>query len=206
MLKKNTLLLLTFLSLTFAMPASGDDLTDARTYVETNIARSYALLTQPELSEKQRYTHALALLEEHLSFPAIGRLSVGHHWRDMSSEQQSEYLGLFERWIKTSIAQRMISLKTPTSSNISITGERQNKKTLIISTKVTTDGENILLVWHLRKLKSGMKIIDLDIEGISMVQTQRAEFSAIIAAKGVSGFLETLKAMLENIEKWNPNA
>ncbi|NQV56609.1 MAG: ABC transporter substrate-binding protein, partial [Rhodospirillales bacterium] len=41
--------------------------------------------------------------------------------------------------------------------------------------------------------KSGHKILDVMVAGVSMVVTQRSEFRSVISKQGVTGLIETLR-------------
>ena len=55
-------------------------------------------------------------------------------------------------------------------------------------------GPEVVLVWRLRKVDEGYKILDISVEGISMALTLREEYSSVIRQKGGVG---PLVAMLQ---------
>ena len=193
------ILLLSFFSINFA---HSDELSDAKKYIENNVNESFKALSTPNLTDAQRYRRAITLLEEHLSFPAIARLSIGHHWRNMSELQRTNYEKLFENWVKKSTAKRIAALDHTKQGKIKVIDAKQNKKNFIVTTEASLGDATVNLGWNIRKLKHGLKVIDLNIEGVSMVQTQRAEFNALIEREGsIEAFLDVLRTMLANIEK-----
>jgi phospholipid transport system substrate-binding protein len=48
--------------------------------------------------------------------------------------------------------------------------------------------------WRVRERDAGPKIIDVEIEGVSMAISQRSEFSSVVDQRGVDGLI----AMLED--------
>ena len=56
------------------------------------------------------------------------------------------------------------------------------------------DGPPIKAVWRLRPGTTGAKVIDIAIEGISLMVTKRAEFATVIAQVGIDGLIESLLA------------
>src|SRR3954451_6751628 len=48
--------------------------------------------------------------------------------------------------------------------------------------------------WRVREGADGPRIIDVVIEGVSMVVTHRSEFQAIVQRQGIAGLIETLRA------------
>ena len=49
--------------------------------------------------------------------------------------------------------------------------------------------------YALRKL--GAPVVDINVEGISMLHTHRIEFASVINRKGMDGFLDELRAQVE---------
>jgi ABC-type transporter MlaC component len=50
--------------------------------------------------------------------------------------------------------------------------------------------------WRVRKFKGGYKVVDVVIEGVSMLSTQRAEFSAVLRKFGPGGLIDALQTRL----------
>ena len=50
--------------------------------------------------------------------------------------------------------------------------------------------------WRVRKFKSGYKVVDVVIEGVSMLSTQRAEFTAVLRKFGPDGLIDALQMRL----------
>ena len=55
------------------------------------------------------------------------------------------------------------------------------------------DGPPLAADWRVRKIEEEFKVIDLKIEGISMVITQRDEFMAKIASSGLDELIADLR-------------
>ena len=53
--------------------------------------------------------------------------------------------------------------------------------------------------WRVRpQADGGFKILDVKVEGISMVRTQRDDFTARVNADGVEGLVSYMKDIIEN--------
>ncbi len=199
-MKKLPLIIAILLTMLWGSFAMADDLADAKALIQNNVIESYQNLSAPDIDNETRKIIAVDLLEKYISFPAVARLSVGNYWRQMNPAQQKEYEALFQDWLKFSLTTRLLSLDFSEPTQLVISNAYQTKRTSVVATQVTTGDSTIVIQWHLRKFKDGIKIIDLVIEDISLVQAQRAEFSAVIAIKGIAGFLDTLKAMTSQIK------
>ncbi len=53
--------------------------------------------------------------------------------------------------------------------------------------------------WRIRTGPAGPKVIDVYVEGISMLNTQRQEFAAVIDQRGIEGLMDEMRARLVQI-------
>ena len=66
---------------------------------------------------------------------------------------------------------------------------------ILVQSRVLPSGSQPLRVdWRLRERPDGPVVIDLIIEGISLLVTQRSEFAAVLERNGVDGLLTELNA------------
>ena len=68
-------------------------------------------------------------------------------------------------------------------------------KDVVVSTRIERpSGPPITAEWRVRVTDGRLRIIDVSIEGVSMVVTQRSEFASVIQRNGVEGLIEVLRA------------
>ncbi len=51
--------------------------------------------------------------------------------------------------------------------------------------------------YRVRIIEGGYRVVDINVEGISMLHTHRIEFASVINRKGMDGFLEELRAQVK---------
>ncbi len=84
-----------------------------------------------------------------------------------------------------------------TGEQLVIVSERplKNKKDVYVNTRIDRpSGPPIKLSWRVRTANSRTRIIDIVVEGISLVVTYRDQFSAVVRRNGMEGLLEVLRA------------
>ncbi len=165
---------------------------DAQDFIRTVGQQAINSLTGKELLDEQRQDRFRAILKRTFEVPLIARFTLGRSWRRTSEKQRKEYVGLFEDFIVLAYAKRFqhFNGQTFTVGEVRKINERD---TLVQSELTMKDGRKIAVHWRVRG-KSDFKIIDVIIEGVSMVITQRDEFSAIIGRNG--GKVEALLSAL----------
>jgi phospholipid transport system substrate-binding protein len=154
-------------------------------------------LTSKELTDDQRRDRFRVILNQSFGLPLIARYTLGRYWRKASAEQRKEYTGLFEEYIVRTYTALFRNYNGQTLSVGKVT--EINKSDVAVKSELAqNDGEKIVVYWRVRG-KSDLKIIDVNVEGVSLVITQRDEFSSIIKRNGgtVEGLLTALRKKMK---------
>ena len=129
----------------------------------------------------------------------LGRLALGRHWRSLDPADRSEYRRLFSEVVIGDLAGRLGSLlyelDGPLDQHFAITNSAvSGKKDVLVRSKViAVDGRPLAVDWRLRDLENGLAIIDLVVEGISLLVSQRSEFASVIERSQIDGLIEALR-------------
>ena len=51
------------------------------------------------------------------------------------------------------------------------------------------------IVWRVRDLGKGLKVIDMQVEGVSLLRTKRNDFKMVLDSQGIDGLIMTLESM-----------
>lgn len=149
---------------------------------------------QQDEAQLQRLT---GLLEEAINLDITGRLILAKNWRSASDEQREAYLDLFGPYALDNLASKIRSSSTeiPLQNFEIIKGEPVGKNDVLVSTDLFWPGyPPYRLDWRLRGRDDGsIQAIDVVVEGVSMVVTQRAEFASVIERRGFDGLLDRMR-------------
>jgi len=121
----------------------------------------------------------------------MARFAAGRYWRAMSEAQQADYTGLFRRHFIAIVAKRFAGYSGET---ITLLGERAMEDGDVAIAAEITRRENTAIPVGLRLRAEGdtFRILDVAIEGQSMLVAKRAEFASVIGSQGIDGFLKVL--------------
>ena len=181
-----------FSPLTTKAEASGFH-TGAGTFVKTLADDAITNLTGNALTDTQRQEKLRSILRSYFDVSSIGKWVLGRHWRKANAAERTEYLGLFEDLIVNTYALRF---KSYSNEKIKLTGTASRGQTAVVKSVIQREGQQPVRVdWRVTYPDGQYKIFDVVIEGVSMIQTQRSEFSSVIRRNGgnVSGLIATLK-------------
>jgi phospholipid transport system substrate-binding protein len=152
-----------------------------------------AILRDQGLNNQQKFERLVTLLEGPIDLGLIARLILGRHWRSASEAQRTEYLQLFRAFALDNLASR---LHVYDGQDFEIVGAQAvDERDAVVATRVTGGGRPPLKVdWRVRERDDGHLVaIDVIVEGISLIVTQRSEFSAVIERRGMDGLLAELR-------------
>ena len=141
----------------------------------------------------------LTVLEDGTDLTLLGRLVLGRFWRDANPRQRTMYLQLFRRYMVQTFAQRLrqyVGNDPDQGPVFEVVASRPvGNMDILVQSRVLPSGSQPLRVdWRLRERPDGPVVIDLVIEGISLLVTQRSEFAAVLERTGVEGLLTELNA------------
>jgi len=152
-----------------------------------------AILRNGDLSQQDKVDRLVKVLDGPIDLELIARLILGRHWRSASEAQQAEDLELFRAFALDNLANR---LHVYDGQDFEIVGSQAvNDRDAVVATLVTGAGQQPLKVdWRVRERGDGdLVAIDVIVEGISLVVTQRSEFSSVIERSGMDGLLAELR-------------
>ena len=195
--------LLVLHSLGALAPAAASDRTPEQ--VVQGLAQDiWATLNTDGVDGSGRIDELLSLLEAHTDVDLISRLALGRYWSRLPEAQQKDYQQLFRDVVIRSLARRLDGYATqargPLEQRFQIVSSAPagEKDTLVRSRVVPRDGPSLTLDWRLRDGPSGPLIIDLIVEGASLLVAQRSEFAAVIERNHLDGLLTELRARAES--------
>jgi phospholipid transport system substrate-binding protein len=141
-----------------------------------------------------------ALLEARTDVALIGRLALGRYWSRLPEAERQDYQELFRAVVIRSMARRLSTYaedaKSPLEERFQILSSAAvgDDDVLVRSKVFPSRGQPLNLDWRLRETDAGPVIIDLIIEGASLLVSQRSEFAAVIERADVAGLLAELRA------------
>lgn len=171
---------------------------EAETFLHDLAISGITLLEQGEFTEAEREVEFRSIVRKGFALEAIGKFVVGRYWRKMTPEQQAEYQELFAEWLLKTYANRLGGYRGQTLEIVKNSETDSRYKDVIVTTQVVRgDGRPpINAAWRVRKFGGNYKIIDVAVEGASMVGTQRTEFESVIRKVGVTGLIDNLRKRL----------
>jgi phospholipid transport system substrate-binding protein len=181
----------------FVVPAKAAAPSDAASFINDLINTALKTLDNKQLSADDRAKTFRELLDRDFDMPRISRFVLGPYWREASDQEKQQFQKLFEDYVVRSYSK---SFSEYSGEQMKVTGSRPESETstLVQSQVIRQNGPPAKVDWRVRKDNNDFKIVDVDVEGVSMVLTQREEFSSVIQRSGgtVAGLNKELQQKL----------
>jgi len=172
----------------------------AEAVIQDLVERIWATLRADGVEQRRRVEQLSALIEARTDVPLLSRLVLGRYWQRLADPQRQDYEMLFRDVVIRSLARRLDgyadAAEGPVDERFQIVASTPAGKhdVLVRSKVIPRRGQPLALDWRLRQQDRGPVIIDLIIEGASLLVSQRSEFAAVIERSNLDGLLAELRA------------
>ncbi|MCE2509939.1 MAG: ABC transporter substrate-binding protein [Alphaproteobacteria bacterium] len=185
-----------------AKPAAAVDTERARNFVGGLAQTAIHNLTEPDLEDAILQARFRKLFREHFDLQTITRFVLGRYWNEATEAQKKEFQTLLEDYIVLANSGRFKGYAGEIFE-VNDVREHGDKDAIVYTRIVRNTAAPVRIDWRVRQPNSDVKIIDVAIEGLSMVLTHRNEFAAVIqrSTNGIDGLLETLRQKTEGVNR-----
>ncbi len=167
---------------------------DASGYVQRLGEITVALLGREDLAETARHEELRRMLVDNIDIAAVSRVVLGRFWRLATDEQKARYSALYPDFIVTTYGGLFGQYS---GKAMTVTGSRSiaDGDALVEGDIERSSGPPAKVAFRVRPSDGGFKVIDVVVEGISLLVTQRSDFAAVINREGMDGFLDRLEIL-----------
>ena len=184
-----------------AQPARAQTAADAQALVSKLADRALEILADKSLSKADREVEFAKLFTDNFHTRSIGVFVLGRYWRRATPAQRKAYLAVFRRFIVKTYTVRLSQYAGEKFRVRSASGP-DNGAYVVESVILQKNRPSIPLRWSIRRASTGLKIVDVVIENLSMAQTQRADFAAILRQRGsVDGLIRALEEKMASLDR-----
>jgi len=153
------------------------------------------VLQSTDGSLTDRETKVRDILRNNFALDQIGRFVLGRTWKQATEAQQAEYLALFSEYVLATYAKRLGGYSGETFQIVK--AEPVGKQDAIVFTRIDRpSGPPLNAGWRVRQFGDRLQILDVVVEGVSMVTAQRSEFASVIQSQGLDGLIQMLRLQI----------
>jgi phospholipid transport system substrate-binding protein len=178
-------------------PAQGAP-TDA---MRTTVSQALGVLQDQELKKPERTDERVTQLKKianlRFDYGEMAKRSLGSQWNKLEEKERQEFVGLFTEFLTATYVERIhaYSGEEVTFLNERLEGDHAEVTSLMVGKKT-----EIPMDYRLMKKGDDWKAYDVVIDGVSLVQNYRGQFTATLRSSSYEHLVQVLR---EKILQYN---
>jgi len=175
-------------------PNNPNDPNDPKELLQVKWDAIVSVLKKKDIKQEAKEKEIYKIINPIFDFQLMSQLALGRtHWPKLSQSEREKFLQLFTERLRFSYMKKVM-LYTDEQILFKDTVEDKKRKTINIPIELVSKDKKANMLYKLRKVEKRWKIYDVEIQGVSIVLTYRAQFDDILN-KG------TVKDLLSQLEK-----
>ena len=171
---------------------SDENIGKSKMFVEKLGKQVVEKVSNTEITEQERYNNFKTLYLSSFDNYYISRFVLGRYWKTIDKGIQKQFVDSFNNYIVATYAPKFKGWEGTFKAVESLfENNYYNVKMDILN----EDGPTLKMMWKIYINKNEeFKILDVNIDGVSMLVTQRAEFLSVIKnhPNGVKGLIDAM--------------
>jgi phospholipid transport system substrate-binding protein len=160
-----------------------------------------AVVTNPSLKDPSMAGERKSLIrkavDERFDWEQMSKSSLGIYWRQRSEEERKEFIDLYGKLLERTYLDKVEGYS---GEKVSYEGETIDGNYAVVDVKIVTAKEmEIPVTYRLRQKEGNWLVYDISIEGVSLVNNYRVQFSNIISRSSYLELVEKLKIKVEGL-------
>ncbi len=188
-------LLISILCFSFgATSLFADEVSEIRAMTKEKVDLVIRTLKDSSLSKEEKKQGILKTIDSLFDFSLMARLSLGKkHWKSLSKSGRKEFSKLFVERLKQSYLDK---LDLYTDEEVVVDEAKMTKKNRVevVTYLVSKDDKKEMTYKLYKTKKKGWMVYDVDVLGVSIVQTYRSQFSGILKKESLEQLMERLRS------------
>ncbi len=203
---KRTFLLASLLILYFTVLGYGISMAGApMDQIRETTDKIIAIVTDPALKgeqyKEQRRRLIRQVVDERFDWYEMAKRCLGRHWRKRTEEERAEFINLFEELLERTYLDRVEGYS---GEKVLYLAEKVRGRHALVKVKILTkEGTEIPVIYRLKKNGERWMVYDIVIEGVSLVNNYRKQFSSILSRSSFQELLEKIRQKIKDKERQN---
>lgn len=168
------------------------DVGQALEFVDGLATQAYRALGDHSLTAREREARARALIEHGFNVRYMSLLALGPYARDLDDKALAEYEDKFGDFLYGKYATLVENYGVVRFRTID--AERAGRRDALVHLMIDREGDTVDTMWRVRIFDGEPRIIDVEVSGLSLTQSEREEFTALIKESGFKGLFDALAA------------
>jgi len=174
-----------------AGPTMAADPAKPEKLVKAKLTEVTGILNNKDIDRDKKRSMIIKTVRPMFDLPLMAKLTLGKkHWPALSEDQRQQFTSLYSAHLeKSSIGQVELYANDRIDFNPPV--KKGNK--VYVPTKLISKGKVVSITYKFYQSKNGWKIYDAEINGTSVILSNRSEYDAILRNGSIDDLLTKLK-------------
>ncbi|MGF1614325.1 MAG: phospholipid-binding protein MlaC [Gammaproteobacteria bacterium] len=132
------------------------------------------------------------------SFTTMSRLVLGRHWQRANDRQREQFTQAFRSLLVTTYTQSLLDYTGVPIRYLPVHMGADADSATVRTEILPPARPPVAIGYRLRLIRGEWKVIDVVVEGVSLVTNYRTEFSTEISQRGLDGLIRSLEARAQS--------
>jgi len=161
--------------------------------------RIIAIVTDPGLKEadksREKSRQIRNVVDDRFDWEEMSKRTLARYWKDRTENEKEEFIDLFGRLLERTYLDKVEGYS---GEKVLYVDEKVEGKYAIVSVRIVTRQETEIQVdYRLQNKKNEWLVYDISIEGVSLVNNYRKQFSSIMTRSSYKDLVEKLRSKVE---------
>ncbi len=187
---KKIVTLLLLCGFVFSQQLKADALSDVKQIVSKSITIVIDLVKNKSLDKAIRNKKIIDTVVPFFDFEFMAKVCLGKTpWMAMTPEKRTRFVDLFVTRLQESYLEK---LDLYTDEEVVVDEAKRVDKRIYVITHLVTKADKMEMIYKFRQTSNGWLVYDIEILGVSIVQTYRSQFAGFLKENSIDDLLEKL--------------
>lgn len=171
-----------------------DVVSDLTRMSKESIDNVMTMLREKKVDKETRNKRVIEMVDKAFDFEQMAKLSLGkQYWKQMNKDQREEFITLFVKRLKESYLEK---LDLYTDQEVVVQPAKQVKEDRIeVLTYLVGKDNKREMNYKFYKSGNSWLVYDVEIFGVSVVQTYRSQFAGVLKNESIDILLEKMRSL-----------
>jgi phospholipid transport system substrate-binding protein len=170
--------------------------------VKGSVDQVIKILTDPTLKGEKKVQERRAKIRQvvlqRFGFTEMSKRALGRYWNERNPEERTEFVRLFTDLLERAYIERVDGYS---GEQVVYLGESVDGDYSEVRSKIVTKrNQEIPITYRLQKASTNWEVYDVIVEGVSLVNNYRTQFSKIIRTSSYQELVKKMQVKLEGEE------
>ncbi len=184
----------------FSFNGFANDSKKAQQFIKDLTSEILTIASDKKISEDKKKKQIINKVDISVDSNWISRFVLGRNYRQLSKLQQDKFKDLYRRFMINTYGP---TLQKYSNDSFNVLSAEKRNIFYVVNSEFDSPDSNapVNIVFRVRQQNNKFLILDIVAEGVSLIESQRDEFSSAISREGIEKFIENLSKKVRKLEQ-----